>query len=78
LGSAALNLCYLAEGCLDCYWATSVKIWDVAAGYLIAERAGVVFSSIDGSAFQLIRPLLLASSTAHLQAQMLDCLHRRL
>ena len=49
LGSAALNLCYLAEGILDSYWASSVKCWDVAAGYLIARQAGAVFSRIDGS-----------------------------
>ncbi len=37
LGSAAMNLCYVAEGCLDAYWATSVKTWDVAPERLSRE-----------------------------------------
>jgi myo-inositol-1(or 4)-monophosphatase len=77
LGSAALNLCYLAEGCLDSYWASSVKVWDVAAGYLIAKQAGVTFNNVDGGAFDVWNPQLLASSTSELQAQMLRCLHSR-
>ncbi|MEZ6134892.1 MAG: inositol monophosphatase family protein [Pirellulaceae bacterium] len=75
LGSAALNLCYLAEGCLDSYWATSVKTWDVAAGYWIAKSAGVVFSAIDGSEFDLWNPQFVASGSAELQRQMLRCLN---
>lgn len=74
LGSAALNLCYLAEGCLDSYWASSVKVWDVAAGYLIAKQAGVIFSNVDGGDFDLWEPQLLAASTPALHSQMLQCL----
>jgi len=40
LGSAALNLCYVACGRLDGYWALSLQIWDVAAGALIVQQAG--------------------------------------
>ena len=71
LGSAALNLCYLAEGCLDSYWATSVKTWDVAAGYLIAKSAGAVFSNLEGEEFDLWNPKFVGSSTPELQRQML-------
>ncbi len=74
LGSAALNLCYVAEGCLDSYWATSVKTWDVAAGYLIAQSAGAVFSNIDGKPFDLWNPQLVASASVPLHQQMLACL----
>lgn len=74
LGSAALNLCYLAEGCLDSYWASSVKIWDVAAGYLIAKQTGVIFTDVDGGHFDLWQPRLLAASTPLLHSQMLKCL----
>jgi myo-inositol-1(or 4)-monophosphatase len=75
LGSAALNLCYLAEGSLDAYWATSIKTWDVAAGYLIARSAGVAFSNIEGRAFDLWNPNFVASGSQELQASMLTCLH---
>jgi myo-inositol-1(or 4)-monophosphatase len=74
LGSAALNLCYLAEGCLDAYWASSVKTWDVAAGYLIAQSAGAVFSRLDGSAFDLWHPQFVGSASPELQQQMLECM----
>src|SRR5262245_10612907 len=40
MGSAALNLCYVAAGRLDGYLATSVSIWDVAAGLLMVDEAG--------------------------------------
>ena len=36
LGSAALDLCYVAAGRLEGYWELSIKPWDVAAGGLIA------------------------------------------
>jgi myo-inositol-1(or 4)-monophosphatase len=74
LGSAALNLCYLSEGCLDAYWASSIKCWDVAAGCLIAQQSGVVLSGIDGSEFDLWNPRLLGSASPALHQQMLECL----
>jgi myo-inositol-1(or 4)-monophosphatase len=40
LGSAALDLCYVAAGRLDGYYERGVKAWDVAAGVLILEEAG--------------------------------------
>lgn len=46
LGSAALDLCYVASGILDAYWELNLKRWDVAAGSLIAKESGVYISSI--------------------------------
>ena len=40
LGSAALDLCYVAAGRLDGYWEKDLKPWDVMAGMLIAREAG--------------------------------------
>ncbi len=74
LGSAALNLCYVAEGCLDAYWATSVNTWDIAAGYLIAKNAGAVFNHAQGGDFDLWDPKFVASSSPALQTAMLECL----
>lgn len=42
IGSAALDLCALAEGALDLYYERGLSPWDVAAGQLIAEEAGAV------------------------------------
>jgi myo-inositol-1(or 4)-monophosphatase len=49
LGSAALDCCYVANGRLDGYWEFGVKAYDVAAGGLIAEEAGAVVTTIQGS-----------------------------
>ena len=40
MGSAALDLAYVASGRLDAYIESGIAIWDVAAGILIVERAG--------------------------------------
>ena len=74
LGSAALNLCYLAAGQLDGYWATSVNAWDVAAGLLIVEEAGGVVTALDGGEIDLIDPVFSSASTHQLQQQMLAAL----
>jgi len=40
MGSAALDLAYVASGRLDAYIESSVSLWDVAAGNLLVEAAG--------------------------------------
>lgn len=40
LGSAAMDLCYVAAGWLDGYWELNLKEWDASAGELIAKEAG--------------------------------------
>ncbi len=70
LGSAALNLCYVAMGRLDAYWATCVKIWDVAAGQLILTEAGGVLTRLDGTPFDLDRPQFVAAATERLNHEL--------
>jgi myo-inositol-1(or 4)-monophosphatase len=48
LGSAALDLAYVACGRLDAYVESSISIWDVAAGNLLVERAGGRVEMRDG------------------------------
>jgi len=40
LGSAALNLCMVAEGAADAYWEMGIHCWDVAAGAVVLEECG--------------------------------------
>lgn len=40
LGSAAIDLCYVAAGYLDAYWELNLHAWDVAAGSIIIAEAG--------------------------------------
>lgn len=74
LGSAALNLCYLACGRLDAYWASSVHAWDVAAGALILREAGGDVVNLDGSPFELRDPKFLASASSDLRDAILPWL----
>ena len=70
LGSAALNLCYVAQGKLDGYWATSVKTWDVAAGILILQEAGGTVTHLDGGPFDLDDPRFIAAAQPELHAEL--------
>ncbi|HAA68006.1 MAG: inositol monophosphatase [Planctomycetaceae bacterium] len=74
LGSAALNLSYLAAGRLDGYWASSVKIWDVAAGVLLVQEAGGVVSGLSGNAFDLDAPNLATAASSELHAELMSAL----
>ena len=47
LGSAALDLAWVAAGRYDAFWEHNLKPWDVAAGLLMVTEAGGVVSSID-------------------------------
>lgn len=42
IGAAALDLCWVAAGRLDCFYEGRINLWDIAAGNLICERAGIV------------------------------------
>ena len=70
LGSAALDLCYVAAGRFDGFWEQHLKAWDVSAGALIVEEAGGVITGIDGTPFDAAAGHLLASNS-HLHDQML-------
>ncbi len=74
LGSAALNLCYVAAGRLDGYWASTLSLWDIAAGILIAAEAGVSISNLDGSPFDVSQLSFCATSTAELGRELLPLL----
>ena len=48
LGSAALDLSYVAAGRVTCYYEGYLNLWDIAAGALIAKEAGAVVSDYKG------------------------------
>ena len=49
IGSAAIDLCYVAAGRFDGYWEIRLSPWDLAAGSLIVREAGGIVTSMDGS-----------------------------
>jgi len=76
MGSSALNLCYVAAGRFDAYWATTTKIWDIAAGALLVREAGGEITSIDGGPFHLERPQFIAAATKALHGELRELLSR--
>ena len=52
-GTAALDLCYLAQGSLDAFWEEILMPWDFAAGMVIVREAGGVLSRPDGSELEI-------------------------
>ena len=62
LGSAALDLCYVACGRLDGYWEKSLKIWDVAAGGLIVSEAGGKITNFLGDDWNHLSDKVIASN----------------
>jgi myo-inositol-1(or 4)-monophosphatase len=72
LGSCALNMCYVADGRLDAYWATSVSAWDSAAGAVIAREAGAVLTETDGSEFNEWKPRFCVSATESLHRSLVS------
>jgi myo-inositol-1(or 4)-monophosphatase len=62
LGSAALDLCYVAAGRFDGYWESKIQPWDVAAGALIVSEAGGRVSTVGGDAFRSRAGSVLATN----------------
>jgi myo-inositol-1(or 4)-monophosphatase len=62
LGSAALDLCYVAAGRLDGFWEQDLKPWDIAAGAIILEEAGGRVTDFAGQPFASRQHQLLASN----------------
>ena len=62
LGSAAIDLCYVAAGRMDGFWERDLKPWDVAAGALIVSEAGGRVTMMDGTPFGSRGNQLLATN----------------
>ncbi len=62
IGSAALDLCYVACGRFDGFWEWKLRPWDTAAGVLIVREAGGAVSDFHGGAFDLYGEQTVASN----------------
>jgi myo-inositol-1(or 4)-monophosphatase len=62
LGSAAIDLCYVASGRMDGFWESDLKPWDIAAGALIVSEAGGRVTSLDGAPFESRAGSVLAAN----------------
>jgi len=62
LGSAVLDLCYVAAGRLDGFWELRLGPWDVAAGALMVEEAGGRITDLEGGPFSIDQQQIVASN----------------
>ncbi len=62
LGSAALDLCYVACGRFDGFWEQNLKPWDTAAGMLIALEAGGTVTDFSENPFDIYGNEILATN----------------
>lgn len=62
LGSAAIDLCWVACGRFDGFYEHKLEPWDSAAGYLIVEEAGGKVTDFDGNTFSVYQHRLVATN----------------
>ena len=62
LGSAAIDLCWVACGRFDGFYEHKLEAWDSAAGYLIVEEAGGKVTDFEGKKFSPYQHRILATN----------------
>jgi myo-inositol-1(or 4)-monophosphatase len=62
LGSACIDLCWVACGRFDGFYEHKLEPWDSAAGYLIVEEAGGKVTDHDGKKFSIYQHRILATN----------------
>jgi len=73
LGSAALDLAWVAAGRFDAYWEHAIQAWDMAAGILMVREAGGIVTDLDGGTNMLESGSVLAGN-ASIQKHMMALL----
>jgi myo-inositol-1(or 4)-monophosphatase len=62
LGSAAIDLCWVAAGRFDGFYEHNLQAWDSAAGFLMVEEAGGKVTDFNGKAYSPYQPHLIATN----------------
>ena len=62
LGSAAIDICWVAAGRMDGFWEASLKAWDMRAAALILEEAGGKVTGMDGREWDPYQGHILATN----------------
>lgn len=63
MGSAAMDLCYVAAGRFAGYWEQDLNPWDTAAGALLVEEAGGRVTDFEGNGFTPFRTSIVATNS---------------
>jgi myo-inositol-1(or 4)-monophosphatase len=62
LGSAAIDLCYVACGRFEAFWEQNLHPWDTAAGLLIVKEAGGTITDFSNNTYSVFSKEMLASN----------------
>jgi myo-inositol-1(or 4)-monophosphatase len=76
LGSAAIDLAYVAAGRFDGFWEISIHPWDIAAGSLIVTEAGGRVTDVRGGPDFLAHPPSVLATNGRIHEEMLSVLNR--
>ena len=74
LGSAALDLCYVACGRFEGFWEQNLKPWDTAAGSLVATEAGAAVTDFSNQRFCNGTSKEILATNGHIHGEMLSLL----
>jgi myo-inositol-1(or 4)-monophosphatase len=62
LGSAAIDLCWVAAGRFDGFYEHKLNAWDSAAGFLLVEEAGGKVTDFEGNYYSPYQPHIVATN----------------
>lgn len=75
LGSAAIDLCFVARGTYEGYYEMNLKAWDVSAGLIILQEAGGKVTTLDGSEYTLFEDKYIVASNNHIHNDLITNLN---
>ncbi len=76
LGSAAIDLCWVAAGRFDGFYEHKLQAWDSAAGFLIVEEAGGRITDFKGDYYSPYQPHIVATN-GHIHDELLDVINNK-
>lgn len=76
LGSAAIDLCWVAAGRFDGFFEHSLSAWDSAAGYLIVEEAGGKVTDMNGGIYSPYQKKIVATNGL-IHDELIEVIHGR-
>lgn len=76
LGSAAIDLAWVAAGRFDGFYEHKLEAWDSAAGYLLVEEAGGRVTNLEGKPYSPYQPGIIASN-GHIHNELVEWVQGR-
>ncbi len=76
LGSAAIDMCYVASGVFDGFWEVYLHPWDIAAGMLLIEEAGGIVTDFNNLPIDIYSKQILATNRL-VHNKMLELLNKQ-